>query len=156
RGAVGATTVRGRGNAGVVRAARAFLRTVDLNEFGTRRAATFASALDGATDELRASLPKTARHWGIARKVINLFIRDCLYNKYLNEAHALDRAEFLLELPLDSYTGKALVKIAPADTLPRWPGVKHLRPHVSAAFQLVAAHEAQRREIARVHLDGLW
>jgi hypothetical protein len=155
RGAVGATAVRGRGNAGTVHAARAFLRKVNLKTFSTSQPTKFAAALNRTTDALRASLPNTARHWGVARKVLNLFLRDCLYNKYLNEAYSLDRASRLLELPLDSYTGKALVDLA-RGTLPRWPGVKHVTTETSAAFQLVAALEGKRRELDRVHLDGLW
>ena len=156
RGAVGATAVRGRGNAGTVRAARAFLRRVNLRTFSTARPTKFAAALNRSTDALRAALPVTARHWGVARKVLNLFLRDCLYNKYLNEAYSLDRASHLLELPLDSYTGSALVDLAPRGTLPRWPGVKYVTPETSAAFQLVASLEGKRREVDRVHLDGLW
>ena len=154
RVAVGASTVRGRGNAGTVGAARAFLRSIDLTAFSTSDPETLASALERITQSLRQALPETAAHWGIARKVLNIFIRDCLYNKYLTEA--FDIAEPLLEVPLDSYTATALGEIEPVGTLPRWPGMRHLTPDISTAFQTVAAQEAERRGIARVHLDGLW
>src|SRR5260221_10148057 len=72
RGSVGASTVRGRGNAGTAKAARAFLRTIDLATFGSGSSA-LAASLDRSTDDLRAALPRAARHWGIARKVLNIF-----------------------------------------------------------------------------------
>jgi len=155
RGAVEASAVRGRGNAGVVTSARAFLRRVNLKAFSTSQPKKFTTALDRNTKALRARLPHKARLWGVARKALNLFLRDCLYNKYLNEAYSLDRASRLLELPLDSFTGKALVEHA-RGTLARWSGVKHVTPETSAAFQLVASLEGERRKVDRVHLDGLW
>ncbi len=76
---VGASTVRGRGNAGVVAASRSHLRRVDLSRFGQTTRARFNKNLDSATIALRDSLPRGARHWGLARKVLNIFLRDCLY-----------------------------------------------------------------------------
>lgn len=155
RGAVGASTVRGRGNSGTASAARAFLRTIDLKPFGLGRAA-FAAALDRSTDELRAALPRAARRWGLARKVLNIFLRNCLYNSYLNAHFGLDRAEALFELPLDSITALHVKRAAGRGALPPWPGVKHLTPLLSAKFQAAAADEAARMRIARVHLDAVW
>src|SRR5438093_4510810 len=145
--AVGASAVRGRGHAGTVAAARGFLRGVDLRTFGTSDAAKFMRALDRNTLALQRALPRAARRWGIARKVLNLFLQHCLYTTYLNEGFGLQRAEHLFESPLDSITGKNLVQIAGRPRLPRWPGVKHLTREVSAEFQGVAAHAAAARGI---------
>lgn len=49
RVAITASTVRGRGNKGVVRASRAFLRTLDLRKFGRRGNAQFSRSLDVST-----------------------------------------------------------------------------------------------------------
>jgi len=155
RGSVGASTVRGRGNTGTADAARAFLRTIDLRTFGSGSKA-FAETLDHATDDLRAALPRAARHWGIARKVLNIFLRNCLYTTYLNAEFCLDRAEASFELPLDSITALSLKRAAGRGTLPPWPGVKHLSPSLSAQFQEAAAEEAAKRGIARVYLDAVW
>jgi hypothetical protein len=153
--AVGPSTVRGRGNAGSVTAARNFLRRLDLSAFGVNDADTFASELDRATEMLRTALPHGAQHWGIARKALNIFLRDCFYTSYLMSAFHLDRVESFLELPLDSITAKRLCD-APSGTLLRWPGVKHLTAPVSEQLQRVAADEARKLQIARVHLDAFW
>ena len=156
RVAIGASTVRGRGNTGTVAAARAFLRSLPLQRFALRNASKFAQALDRTTNDLRAALPRTARHWGLARKILNIFLRDCLYTTYLAEAYRLQRAERLLELPLDSITAGQLRRAAGRGALPRWPGVRHVTPDISARFQAAAEKEARDRKIARIHLDALW
>ena len=154
--AVGASTVRGRGNAGTVAAARAFLRSLDLTPFGPNAAISFAEALNRSTEELRSALPRDARHWGIARKVANIFLRDCLYTTYLDSAFSLRRQESLFELPLDAITALHLKRTAGRGVLPRWPGVKHLTPSLSAEFQQAASAEATKRGIPRIHLDAIW
>src|ERR1043166_8046369 len=157
RMAVGASAVRGRGHTGTVQAAREFLlQRVDLEAFGTSDENTFAVRLNRTTRALLKALPRPAQHWGLARKVLNLFLLDCFYNTYLNEAFHLSRAEQVFELPLDSITGTQLSKAASGKTLPPWPGVKHLTPDVAELFQTKAADEARQKNIARVHLDALW
>jgi len=153
--AVGASTVRGRGNAGAVAAARKYLRHVDLAKFGAKPPA-FRRALDRETKALLASLPKGARHWGIARKLLNIFLRDCLYTTYLAKDFGLSRAEEAFEIPLDSITAVNVKRASGRGTLPPWPGVKHLTTSLSAQFQEAAAAEAGRRGISRVHMDAVW
>jgi len=156
RVAIGASTVRGRGNTGTVAASRQFLRSLPLQRFALTQLGRFAAELDRTTDDLRAALPRNAQHWGLARKILNVFLRDCLYTTYLSEAYQLQRAENFLELPLDSITARQLQLVAGRGVLPRWPGVRHVTPDVSAQFQAVAAKEAKARKIARAHLDALW
>jgi hypothetical protein len=156
RVAIGASAVRGRGNAGTVAASRAFLRSLNLRRFALRDSVGFAAELDRTTRRLCAALPRKAQHWGLARKILNIFLRDCLYTTYLSEAFHLQRAEKFLELPLDSITATELRRAAGRGALPRWPGVRHVTPAISARFQEVAAKEATVRKIARVHLDALW
>ena len=155
RVAVGPSAVRGRGNAGTVAAARGFLRELDLAPFATEKRERFQDQLDSACRDLLAELPRSARHWGIARKVINLFLRDCLYTTYFETAYDLSRGEPLLELPLDSITGNKLKELAGV-ALPRWPGVKYLDSTLSERFQQRAAIEADKEKVHRVHLDALW
>lgn len=154
--AVGASTVRGKGNKGVVGASREYLRRVDLGLFGEPVESRFAENLDAVTAALRDALPRHARHWGVARKVLNIFLRDCLYTTYLSEAHRLRRNEALFELPLDSIMAKELRRAAGRGRLPRWPGVRHLTQELSAIYQNAASAEANRRGTPRVHLDAIW
>jgi hypothetical protein len=153
--AVGASTVRGRGHAGAVAAARGFLRRLDLSAFAVKPA-TFRKALDRETKALLAELPKGARHWGIARKLLNIFLRDCLYTTHLESAFQLSRAEDAFEIPLDSITALHLKRSVGRGGLPHWPGVKHLTPSLSVQFQIAAFTEAARNNIARVHMDAVW
>ena len=107
-----------------------------------------------ATRRLQACLPRRAASWGLARKLLNIFVRDSLYTSYLAKKYGLIAMERFLEIPLDSITSKRIRKKAPE--LPRWLGVKHLSPDTSAAYQAVALLIAKRRHMARVHLDASW
>jgi len=147
--------MRGGGNKRVAEAGREFLGELDLRRFGTDRKRRFVGALDDATEALRTSFPRKARHWGLARKGLNIFLRNCLYPVYLSDAYSLDRAEAFFEVPLDSLTGDELYR-ASAETLPRWKTIRGLTPEVSALFQTVAASVAAERRMARVHLDAVW
>ena len=155
RVAVGPSALRGAGHKGALDAARQFLGDVDLRPFGTSDQLQFMIHLDEATLDLKRSLPKGARHWGLARKALNLFFRDSLYTIYLTERYSLARAEEMFEVPLDSITGKRLSELA-AGELPRWRTIKGLTPEISSDFQRFAAEYAAKKEIARVHLDAFW
>jgi hypothetical protein len=155
RGALGALIMRSAGARGAVLAARGFLSEMDLRAFRTTGAARFSGALDDATEGLQRAFPKPARNWGLARKSINLFLRDCLSNVYLRDAHSLQMAELLYEVPLDTITGTTLHRLA-GGTLPRWRTLRDLTPAVSDDFQAVAARIAGERGIARMHLDAIW
>lgn len=154
--AVGASTVRGPGNSGVVLASRKHLLGLDLALFGQVDRAKFSRNLDTTTAALRESLPIGARHWGLARKVLNIFLRDCLYTTYLAEAYDLRKNEAYFELPLDSITARQLKRATGRGQLPPWPGVRHLTEPLSAKFQKAATTEAASRGISRVHLDAVW
>ena len=154
---VGPSTVRGQGAPGLVRIAHEHLVSVDLRRFALARPAAFQGRLDTETSSLLRKFPPAGRSWGAARKCINLFLRDCLYNVYLSEQYGLARAERLLEIPLDSLTAGELRRLDSARSLPRWRGLKHLEARDSAAFQAFALGVANQQGIARVHLDGfLW
>lgn len=155
RVAVGASTVRGRGNKGSVLAARTFFQTLDLSSFGKNHS-EFKRILDRKTYILMKVLPRGARHWGIARKLLNIFLRDCFYNIYLEDAYKLSRYEKVLEIPLDSITGKSIKNLVGRGALPTWPGVKHVTPYLNTLYQTVALDEAEKQKTSRIHLDAVW
>jgi hypothetical protein len=109
-------------------------------------------------DQTTDSLMRTCgAKWGAARKALNLFLRDCLYNKYLNSHYRLDIIEHWLEIPLDSVIAKQLKRDAGRGCLPLWPGLKRLKKNESIKFQEHASFMAMEKGIARVHLDiGMW
>jgi hypothetical protein len=154
--AAASSAARGKGNAGAVKAARNYLRRMDLSAFGTDDATLFSVALNTRTGRLKRRLPLGARHWGLARKLLNIYLRDCLYCTYLNTEFHLARAEALFEVPLDSFTAGGLKQEAGRGSLPVWPGVRHLRPEVSAEFQNSASDLARGEHLARVHLDAVY
>jgi len=154
RVAVGASATRGQGGPGIAPKARRFFLHLNLARFGTPTQRTFTRSLDASTKRLIAVLPKPSATWGLARKLLNIFLRDSLYTGYLSRAYRLSAAERLLEIPLDSITAKHIRKHVPE--LPRWRGVRHLDPHTSAAYQAAALLIAERKGVARVHLDAYW
>jgi hypothetical protein len=156
RVSVGPSTVRGQRTPGLAKAAREYLANLSLAQFGTSRAALFRSSLDRATRQLKAQLPRKGRSWGIARKVLNIFLRDAFYNHYLRKQFQLDRGEALLEIPLDSITAGHVRNGTRLGRLPRWSGVKHLKSKSSDCYQREAAAIASRKGVARVHLDAFW
>jgi hypothetical protein len=155
RAAIGSSAMRGAGSKGVVEAGREFLSRLNLAPFGTSDSRRFAAHLDRTTDRLQGHLPRSARHWGLARKGLNIFLRDCLYTAYLRKHYRLNVAERFFEVPLDSICGDRLYDAA-KDQLPKWPGVRKLDPETSARYQEVASSVARKRGAARVHLDALW
>lgn len=156
RAAIGASTARGQGAPGLVRAAREFLGELPLRQFGVSKPRVFRRRLDRATLQLMKSLPRRGQSWGIARKLLNIFLRDALYTGYLEEAYRLRRSETLLEVPLDSITARNIRAEVPRGSVPRWLGVRHLSVANSDLFQAAASELARKRHIARVHMDAVW
>jgi hypothetical protein len=155
--AIGPSSLRNQGASGVINAAQEFLAVLDLSELSTSTKGDFPSHIDTATHSLLLALPKEAQNWGAARKAVNLFLRDALYNHYLTTKYKLHRIEEWLEIPLDRAVARGLKKLGNKAELPVWPGLKKLSPEISAQFQLFAQDIARERGLARVHLDiYLW
>jgi hypothetical protein len=154
--AIGPSTLRNQGNKGVVAAARNYLKTIDLFKFSVTTERRFKSVLDTHTNKLKISFPKGARHWGTARKALNLFLRDVLYNRYLSRHFGFRQIENLLEIPLDKDAAKGIRKCYKTKKLPSWEGIKDLTPQTSKAYQDAATCIASACKIGRVHLDVLY
>jgi hypothetical protein len=154
--AVGASTARGQARSGTVAAARQFLGNLDLSRVPTRSPERFARWHDVTTEQLRRALPGRSPPWGAARKFLNIFLRDALYDAQLKRAFTLNSIERWLEVPLDGDVGRRLNTEPEGAALQRWRTIKGLTPTVSAQFQAVAAVVAAREGCARVHLDLLF
>ena len=155
RVAISSSSMRGPGNKGVVAAVRAHLGRLDLRPFGTHDGDRFLAELNSATTRLQAVLPENARYWGLARKGLNIFLRDCLYTVYLRERYRLDRAEPFFEVPLDSISAKH-IRALDESGLPRWRRVRALDYRTSKRYQDAAARIAASESILPVHLDAIW
>jgi hypothetical protein len=155
RVAVSPSATRGQG-VGVTWVARKFLAELDLHKIAVKKAAMFRKRLDEETMHLLRALPATGRTWGLARKLLNIFLRDAFYTTYLQNYFELNVAEAFFEIPLDSITSKKLRGHAGRGVLPIWKGVKHVTPEASESYQLFAQQFAIKKGIVRVHLDTFW
>jgi hypothetical protein len=96
---------------------------------------------------------------GAARKFLNIFMRNCAYNRFLNEAYDLERLEPWMEVSLDKHVSVGLKDAEKTEApnrrskLPYWAGVIHLTPAQSHLYRTFAAHVAAEENLARVHLD---
>ncbi len=155
-GSVGASTVRGLRTKGVVATAREALRSVDLNPYGTATAESFREILDTDTENVRLALVEGARYWGVARKVLNIFLRGSLYNTYLTEHFGLSRLAACYEIPLDSLSASGIRDNTSERPLPKWVGVKYVTCEINDHFQQLATTIAAEKKTLRVHLDAMF
>lgn len=152
---MGPSSLRNQG-VGVLRCAQDYCGKLDLSAFSKSDELTFNKLLDRHTDRLLDILPVKTRPWGAARKAINLFLREALYNKYLSKNYHLNKIEKYLEIPLDRIVASELKSFARKELL-HWPGLKKLKKPKSDEFQESATMLSDKNGYARVHLDMyLW
>jgi hypothetical protein len=156
RVSAGATALRGQQTPGLTDAARSYLATLSLRQFGVSRRTTFDRRLDTTTESLRRALPRGARTWGMARRVLNIFLRNALYDFYLRKKYRLGRAEGFFEVPVDSIVARELRQELGRGLLPRWHGVKYLTPNDNLRYQQAARSSARKLGLPAVHLDTYW
>jgi len=150
------SAARNMGGAGTIKAVRQFFSEMDLRSIKARSETSFIIKLDKTTDQLIKCLPEDAKSWGSSRKFLNIYLRNCLYNRYICDYYQLDNLEGWLEVPLDSHVGKGLKLTKEGGNLPRWRTVVGLTPEESKEFQKVANLVAISKGVARVHLDILY
>lgn len=163
--AIGPSALRNQGAPGVVEAARRYFEEqVELRSFRRALATDIAyqSWLNKHTAALMQAFPRGARHWGAARKALNLFCRDVCCNTLLagevglpSSPKAFNQSVRWLEVPLDKDVALGIREQDPS--LPRWPGIRHVKPSESVAYQQAALAYAKRLGTARINLDlVLW
>ena len=148
---VGASAIRNQGGSGLIRAARDYFKSINLAAL-PRSEQMLAPWLDENTEALLSRFPAEARRFGTVRKALNLFVRSAAYNCCLNRAFSLDDLLPWLELPLDSYAAKHLLKHDPK-IAPKWVGLKSVTKAEHHKYQAAALRLAQRWEVNRVDLD---
>lgn len=156
RTAIGPSTARNQGAINVVSSARKFFANLNLASLSKSKCRLFEKYLDKTTLNLQKRLPKKANSWGLSRKMVNLFFRDCAYNTYLRSHYKLKSLEPFLEIPLDSITAKALKGASIDPKLLKWSGVKKLDQKLSKEYQKAAQLIAKQNGVNRVHLDALF
>jgi hypothetical protein len=157
---VGSSSIRNQGAKGLIDTCRTFFeREINLNEFAKELVTgNYDLYLNNLTNILKNRFGKGGQSSGAARKGLNLFFRDVVYNMYLVDYLKLPSlySENLstirnLEIPLDKDVGSNLNLLYP--DLPKWDSIKNLDINVSNLFQAKALDYADSRGIARVHLD---
>ena len=120
---IGASTARGMGPKGTVAAARNYLAKLRLSRIHGLSEKQFKHWMNRKTIDFQSKLPRGGRHWGSARKFLNIFLRHVVYNRFLCEAFNLYLIEPWLEVPLDSHVAKELRKEPEGSALPGWKTV---------------------------------
>jgi hypothetical protein len=146
-----------KGVTGMRSTARLFCSSLKLNQLP--EPATYAAMLDEWTHQLKRKFPKGGQYWGVARKCLNIFMRDASYNSHLCEIYPrLKPLEDVLEVPLDRYVANGLLDEHGATEfgLRRWDAIIRLTPQENHKFQQWASIVAEREGIFRVHLDLLY
>jgi hypothetical protein len=151
--AVNSSAMRNQGAKGIIKICRDFFKDLDLHKFVVDSEQKFISQLNLKTNSLVKKLPLGAQNWGTARKALNLFLRDVLYNYYLRNYYKFNKIEKYLEVPLDSFVSTGIKQNSVNPELPKWPGIIHLKPDDSMIFQNRAKEIAKKENVSRVHLD---
>lgn len=155
---VGRSTLRRQGAKGVVSVTRQYLSRMKLSDFSASRTRSeFTLILNKKTNQLKRILPKGAQNWGAARKAINIYLREIVYNKHTSGYYNLSHIEKWLEVPLDSHVANSIRSTNYGHSLPRWKTIKGLTSEVSAEYQLAAKKVADHLGVNRIDLDiYLW
>lgn len=142
--------ISGRYPAGTIPSTREFVSEMPLRPFATEDERAFRNQLECETSDLQKKIPGLG--WGWARKSLNIFLRDCLYNFYLRREYGLESSGAFYEVPLDCIVGTELRKFD--SSLPAWDAIKRLNSATSAKYQATARRIAQELGMSRVHLDA--
>lgn len=151
---IGASTFRSQGPPGTIPIARLFLYgEVDLAKLAaTKDERQFKGMLNQYTKRLASRFQGEGNgNWGAARKAINLFFRDVVYNRFLCNYYGLSSIHKWLELPMDRHCYEGLKE--DCKKIGQWPGIKHLSWTLHNEFQIIASELANKRGICRVDLD---
>ena len=157
---IGPSAIRNQGASGLIETAREYFeKRINLVEFREKLPTDkYMSYLDMLTSDLRSRFPRRGQSWGAARKGLNLFFRDVVYNKYLADYLEIPtnykknlRTLRNLEVPLDRDVATGF--IAKISDLPKWKSIKYLTDEQNIIFQDAALNYADEKGIARIHLD---
>ena len=143
---------------GTIATARKYLQSINLRDFSDVASEDqFRNLLDEHTKKLRDELK--SKSWGMARKVLNIFLFQAVEHTLLNRNYALDKIIKYLELPLDNPNAKRLRKAAKKDERINlaWKNIKSLSPSTSMQFQEYARrHAYEKHNCERCYLEIYW
>jgi hypothetical protein len=150
---ISGSALRNVGAANVVQCARDYLSSLTISGMDRFTRFDYLLWLNKNTKRLRDKFPGGAQKWGPARKAMNIFMRSVVYTSPLADEYGLWNLLPYLEVPLDSYTGKALADEPEGAGLPKWKSVVGLTPDLSNEYQGAALRVARRMGVHRADLD---
>ncbi|MGE4189427.1 MAG: hypothetical protein AB7G12_05965 [Thermoanaerobaculia bacterium] len=110
------------------------------------------AALDRWTDRIQEAVGVGRCAWGLARKCLNIFLRDCYYNAFLKSEFGSKVSPDWFEVPLDSISGRRLHELEP-DIAPAWRKIGDIDVESNERFQEAALQVSRKWNVERVHLD---
>lgn len=150
------SALRNQGDEGLVSAAREFCTKLQIRKYNVYSQKEFTIILNRETIRLMRKFPVGAiKNWGAARKSLNLFLREVLYNTYLSKQFNANVMNFL-EVPLDIQVALGIKKDMKEKNLSGWVSIKSLKKEMSDEYQGAAKKIAQNLKISRIHLDLIY
>jgi hypothetical protein len=162
---IGASAIRNQGGSGLIKILRDYFE-IEINPSTFFKALpkkkSYRDYLDYHTDIILKRFPKGAESWGGARKGLNLFLRDLVYNGYFankynvpTEYSKLNLFMKYMEVPLDKEVANGIIQYSQNAT-PKWTNIRRLTPEISEIFQEQADIIANQKGTARVNLDLIY
>jgi hypothetical protein len=162
---IGASAIRNQGGSGLIKILRDYFETeINPSTFfkALPKKKSYRDYLDYHTDQILKRFPKGAKSWGGARKGLNLFLRDFVYNGYFGnkynvptEYSELNSFIKYLEVPLDKEVAHGIIQDCQNEK-PKWTNIRRLTPEISEIFQEQAEIIANQKGTARVNLDLIY
>lgn len=158
---VGPSAIRNQGAPLMIQILRNHFMQMNLDTFFKvlHHKEQFQEYLNDETETILKAFPENGKSWGAARKGLNLFLREVVYNHYMAQWYSIpnninENTIFLqhLEVPLDKDVATGLIE---ACELPKtsWKSIKELSIEQSTFLQEKALELAQNKQTARIHLD---
>ena len=159
---IGPSAIRNQGASGLIKTLRDYFENqINLDEFVKLLLdeTKYLEFLNHHTSKILILFPENAQSWGAARKGLNLFFREIVYNKFFSNHYSIPEnfTSFnnyvkYMEVPLDRDVANGLIEDSNG-LLPKWNNIKQLTSTISESYQKQAFLIATKENIARINLD---
>lgn len=155
---ISTSAFRNQGDPGLIRLTQDYIfNNIDLEKFEkSLRAEKYKLYLDEQTKLLKRAALKRKCKWGTARKGLNIFFRDVLYNSYFFKKYSL-KFEYghQLEIPLDSKTMVKIRQKFKKNNLEKFGYILPTRSTIIGLGQSVSdIYQTAATKIAEIEYDG--
>jgi hypothetical protein len=140
-----------------------FLRSRNLTSLFDKTEAEFTAWLNMQSTRLSKHIVATkdpsVSTWGMARKILNIFLHNVYFNNVLHQGYQLERIEPYFEVPLDSDVVAWLLRVADEtqiefeNPITGKFAVYKVTKTANESFQRLATKVARKFRTSRVYLD---